>query len=198
MQKQREAALDAQYVNTAKANFKYIENQVSAHEIEAVRIEISMLEEKLKYYEDLLDQTIFKMPINGKLITMNLKRLKNSFMEKGDLFAEAEDSSEVRVEISVPEGDIGEISKGSRVSLKIKDFPYSSFYAKVDKIYPTINEDSTGRYIICECILYNNERKLRTGMTGFGKIEGRKMFAAAAFSRSLVRFFRIEVWSWIP
>ena len=46
---------------------------------------------------------------------------------------------------------------------------------------------------------FNNENGFfRPGMTGFAKIEGAEMPAWRAFTRLVDRFFRIEVWGWIP
>jgi hypothetical protein len=44
----------------------------------------------------------------------------------------------------------------------------------------------------------NTQKNLKAGMSGYAKIEGRSMPVIAAFTRSIVRFVQIEVWSWLP
>ncbi|NIS62310.1 MAG: hypothetical protein GTO13_16910 [Proteobacteria bacterium] len=46
--------------------------------------------------------------------------------------------------------------------------------------------------------LPNSDDLLKTDMTGYAKIECEWKPLVVAFTRWLVRFFLIEVWSWIP
>jgi hypothetical protein len=46
--------------------------------------------------------------------------------------------------------------------------------------------------------LSNSDGLLKTDMTGYAKIECEWKPLVVAFTRWLVRFFLIEVWSWIP
>jgi hypothetical protein len=58
--------------------------------------------------------------------------------------------------------------------------------------------DAVGRYVICETVMDNDQELFRSGMTGFAKIEGTQMFVIQAFTRALVRFVKVEAWSWLP
>jgi putative peptide zinc metalloprotease protein len=44
----------------------------------------------------------------------------------------------------------------------------------------------------------NPEGILRSGLTGQAKICGEETIVAIAFTKALVRFVRVELWSWIP
>jgi putative peptide zinc metalloprotease protein len=194
----RQMELDQQLLSAAKARLADIKTRVNAHEIEAARIEIDLLKTQLAYHEQVLDRTRLKMPITGRIITMNLKNLQDTYLDEGVLFAEVEDISKVRVEIRIPESDAVEIGVGHTVRLRLRASPNQHFEGRVDKIYPAAVVDATGRFVICESILDNDEDLFRSGMTGFAKIEGRNMFVIEAFSRALVRFVKVEVWSWLP
>ena len=65
-------------------------------------------------------------------------------------------------------------------------------------ISPVVEADTFGRVVTVSTVINNDERLLKTGMTGFGKIEGGTKPVIVAFTRMLVRFFSIEMWSWIP
>ena len=44
----------------------------------------------------------------------------------------------------------------------------------------------------------NHDGKLSTGMTGTAKIQGETMPVWKAFSQAIIRFLKVQVWSWIP
>ena len=44
----------------------------------------------------------------------------------------------------------------------------------------------------------NSKNMLKSGMTGYGKVKGEEVWAIQAFTKKLVSFFLIEIWSWIP
>lgn len=196
----QQVELDRQSVKLGVANLDYVKNKVNKHEIEAIKTELSILHDQLAYHVQELERTKLKMPIDGKIITMNLKSLKNSYLKAGEIFAKVEDASKVRVEIKIPEGDIGEVSPGDKVKLRLQTYPKSTLQCNVRNVHPSIRQDDSGgySYIISDCFIDNESGELKTGMTGFAKIEGREMLAIAAFSRALVRFVKVEVWSWVP
>lgn len=197
-EERQQTALLQQSVKSAQANLAYVKKKVNQHEIEAARIEIAILQDQLIYFQQMLERTKLKMPIDGQLVTMNLKSLQHSYLNTGDLFAEVEDTSTVRVEIKVPEWDSKEIRPGNPVTLKLQAFPDRSFNSEVRRVYPAIREGVSGNYTITDCIIVNENGGVKSGMTGFAKIQGPNMLAAEAFTRAIIRFFKIEVWSWIP
>ncbi len=194
----RRAELDQQAVRTSQASLDYIANQVNEHQISATRAELEILREKLVYCQGVLDRTRLKMPITGQIVTMNLKNRQRSYLDTGEMLASVDDTSSVRVEIQIPEGDIGDVTVGSPIEFKLLAYPSQPFSCNVKRVYPVAEENTFGRYQVCECVLVNDHGKFSAGMTGFAKIESREMFLVAAFTRSLVRFVKIEVWSWIP
>ena len=44
----------------------------------------------------------------------------------------------------------------------------------------------------------NHEGMLKTGMTGEAKIDGETMPVWEAFSQAVIRFVKVQLWSWIP
>jgi len=194
----RQVELDQQLIKTARANLDYVKNQINKHKIESTRIDISILQDQLAYYQQVLDRTRLKMPIDGKIITMNLKKLQDSYLEAKTKFAEVEDASKVRVEIKIPEGDVEDVAPGDSVKIRLRAYPNRLFGCEVRNVYTMTMEDTLDRYLMSDCLIPNEKGELKSSMTGFAKIEGREMFVVSAFSRALVRFFRVEVWSWLP
>lgn len=193
-----EMEVEEQRVSEREANLAAVEGQISPYELAAARAEEQRLTEELVYFKERLHRTALHMPIDGRIITMRLKDLQNKFLDDGDLFAEVEDARQVRIKIAVPEADMGEVSEGDAVRLKLWAYPDRFFHSDVSRIYPATAEAEYGTIVEVESLLDNAEGLLRSGMTGHAKIEGREMFVIQAFTRALVRFVLIEVWSWLP
>lgn len=191
--------VDKQEVLEKDANVLAVKNKVNTNQIEAARAEEKRLQEELKYYQEQLRRTSLRAPTDGRIITMDLKNFQNKYLKAGDLFAQIEDARHVRVQISIPESDASEASLNARVRLKVWDYPNQFFYGTISEIYPATSTTSSGTVVVqVESVIPNQNDLLKSGMTGYAKVEGSKMFVIEAFTRALVRFVLIEVWSWIP
>ena len=168
--------LDQQVLATTKARMTNLRTQVNPYEIEAARIEIDLLKSQLAYHEQVLDRTPLKMPISGRIITMNLENFQDTYLDEGMIFAKVEDTSRARVEIRIPESDAFEIGEGNLVRLRLRAYPNHCFEGRVERIYPAAVVDAVERYVICESLIENEKGLFRSGMTGFAKVEGRDMF----------------------
>ncbi|MCW8830440.1 MAG: efflux RND transporter periplasmic adaptor subunit [Gammaproteobacteria bacterium] len=196
-------ALEEMEVNRQKkiekeAALLAIKNQINQHQIDSMKAERMRLEEELANNQELLRRTSLRAPISGQIITTNLQDLKYKYLESGDLFAEVEDTRRVRVEVSIPEADIGEIRKNSDVELKLWAYPDSSLHGKVYEIYPVTENATFGAVVKVVAMFPNENRLLRTGMTGHAKIISNEVFVITAFTRAIINFIKIEMWSWLP
>ncbi len=190
--------LARQELEVDRAQLDSIKNQVNEHQVEVLRVELAVLQRKLVYHRQVLERTRLRMPIDGMITTMNLMEWQHGFLDAGEVFAEVEDLSRVRVEIRIPEGDIGEVEPGAAVRLRLRAYSNRDFHCELDRVFPVTMADSMGRYLIGDCVVANDNGELKSGMTGFAKIEGRRMLVINAFSRAIVRFVKVEVWSWLP
>jgi hypothetical protein len=137
------------------------------------------------------------------------------------MFAVVEDARKIIAEINVPEEDVGEVEIGASVTLRAWGYPSEAFKGKVVAIAPVAYEKSMeriertlsereqlygrtqtfreeGKVVRVLSELPNEDGFLKTDMTGYAKIDGNNMPVIVAFTRWLVRFIMIEVWSWIP
>ena len=139
------------------------------------------------------------MPFDGKLLTLNLQNKVGSFLQKGDVFANVEDSGSVTAEIEIQEGDIAYVQVGDEVRVRPVSFATDrEFSGKVALIDHNVTPKSTGNVIKVQATIDNDEGLLRTGMAGRAKVLGSSMPVWQAFSRAIVRFVKVQVWSWIP
>ncbi len=105
----------------------------------------------------------------------------------------------VEVEIAVPEQEIAEVAVGRKVVLKARAYPERSFEGTVAAIAPAASEPEDSRLertVRVTTRLDNPALLLKPDMTGHAKIDcgERRLIDLAA--RRLVRFFKVEFWSW--
>ena len=117
----------------------------------------------------------------------------------GELLAEVHQLATVDAEIAVPEKEISEIQVGQPVVLKARAYLNQSFQGKVISISPVGTIPTNGlpqRSFLVVTELDNRDRALRPEMTGNAKIScGTRRVYEIVFRR-LIRFIRVEFWSW--
>lgn len=206
-----------QKVEEAQANLKLVlsgpypqDIEAARQEVEAARANLKRLQQQLKYHQNQMKRTPLMMPIDGYLVTSYLEQKVGRYLKQGEVFAVAEDNRTIRGEMRIPEYNVGEFSLGGTVEVKLLAYPDKPIIGKVVSIEPNASNDSTPasspertsqpseRFVKVLVDIPNTERSLKAGMSGYAKIEGRTMPLIAAFSRSVVRFVQIELWSWLP
>lgn len=194
--KQRD--LHRQAVEEKRASLEALKAQINPNEIASAQAELQKLREDLIFYEEQLRRTRLHMPVNGRIATTKLQDFRNKYLEEGQLFCAVEDTREVRVEIAVPEAEIHEVAVSDPVRLKTWAEPGRIFNGTIAEIAPQATEKTYGSVVMVIAILSNPDGALKTGMTGYAKIRGEETLVGIAFTKALVRFFLIEVWSWLP
>jgi multidrug resistance efflux pump len=217
----RRRDLDRERLELSRKNLELVQSGARNQEIDALEAEVRRLEVDLAHAQEDLRLTTLVSPVDGRLITPNLSQSVGQFLGVGDLFAVVENATTIIAEIRVPEKDAGEVRIGSRVKLKTWTYPNTSFMGNVVAIAPVAYEESRrrvertlserewrfereeilkekGKVVRVLSELPNSDGLLKTDMTGYAKIECEWKPLVVAFTRWLVRFFLIEVWSWIP
>jgi multidrug resistance efflux pump len=149
------------------------------------------------------------MPFDGYLVDSYLNQKVGTYLKQGQNFAIVQDSNQLFGEIRVPEYDAGEIKPGYQVEVKLLLYPNNPFSGKVVSIQPatTVDTDSTSstsditqsnRVFKVKIDLTNSPETLKTGMSGYAKINVGKKPLFVLLTQPLVRFIQIEVWSWLP
>lgn len=111
-------------------------------------------------YDNLLQNTILRSPINGVVTARNY--------DKGDMFSmgqpiyTVEQIAPVKLLVGISESDYSNVKKGNEVNITVDAFPGKVFVGKINRIYPTINE-ATHTFNV-EVIVPNRDNVLRPGM----------------------------------
>lgn len=111
-------------------------------------------------YENLVENTILRSPINGVITARNY--------DNGDMYAMTspifvvQQITPVKLLVGISENDYTKVKKGQEVEISADALPGRTFVGKVDRIYPTI--DATTHTFTCEVVVNNSDRALRPGM----------------------------------
>ena len=190
--------IDRAQVDVARAELQRVSSGAHPQEIEAAKAELQGLKDRLVFTEGQLTKTQLIMPFDGRIATINLRDRIGQFLNKGEVFAVVENADSVRVQMEIPQADVGEIAEGSSARVKIWSYPDNEFVGEVVGIAPAMQSEEYGPVVIVTTVIDNADGMLKTGMTGFGKIDGGTKPVIVAFTRAIVRFFLIEFWSWLP
>jgi putative peptide zinc metalloprotease protein len=168
-------------------------------EIEVIEAELSRLLAQQRHLQEQLELLTIRSPITGVVTTHKLKEKIGRTVEKGDLVAVIHEMNTVTAEIAVPEKEIGEVKPGQKVVLKVRAYPERSFEGTVASIAPvaTAPEDvRADRTILVMTQLENSSRLLKPEMTGHAKIYAGERRLWRIVTRRVVRYVRVEFWSW--
>jgi putative peptide zinc metalloprotease protein len=181
-----------------KANLDLVSEGPHPQEIEAARAELKRLQAELARQEERLLRTRLVSPISGRLEQLNLADLTGKYLDDGDLYTAIIDDRVLRAEIEVPESDLPLVAIGDRARLKLWAYPDRILVGEVVDIEPAVERKDFGHVSRVHVRVPNEDGVYRAGMTGYGKLSGQLESVALAFTHRLVRFFSVEVWSWIP
>jgi putative peptide zinc metalloprotease protein len=204
----------------ARKNLQAVKNPFRVEEIRAQEAQLRSAQADLELAEKDLELTILRSPMDGWFINAYPAQKVGQYLEVGDLLGVVEDTKDRIAEIEVPETDIEEVKVGAQVKLKTWAYPTKTFYGRVTSIAPVGYEqarravqrvltekenrtmpvipDHNNKVIRVLSATPDGLNLLHTEMTGYAKIEGSWKPVGLAFSRWLVRFFMVTVWSWLP
>jgi multidrug resistance efflux pump len=187
--------------------------EVARKELEAAQAVLKRQQQQLKYSQEELQSTQLLMPINGYLVTSYLDQKIGSYLKKGETFAVVEEERNIRGEVRIAEYNVEEVAVGAVAEVKLLAYPNKPFIGKVVSIEPVASTETasstplkekestpqiTDRFVRVIVDIPNTDKILKSSMTGYAKIEGSRQPLVVAFTRPIVRFIQVEVWSWLP
>lgn len=156
-------------------------------QLDMARAQVDQLEAKLKHMESQLEQTIIESPIVGIVTRVN----------EGNTIISIARTDTVKVRIFVPEKEISVVSPGNNVKMKVRSFPGLTYSGVVTRIDPLVVDGVDQKPVIMvTASVANSEGLLKPGMTGKAKINCEKKPIYWLILWRLVRYLRVEFWSW--
>ena len=161
--------------------------------------ELARLGAQQAYSEEQLRLVRVVSPIGGLVTTPKPKEKIGQHVKKGDLIVQVHALKTVRVEMAIPEKEIGDVKVGQTVALKARPYPHEAFHGTVTAIATTATggaEGRVGKVILVTTHIDNPALLLKPEMTGNAKIFCGPRPIIDLLSRRLVRYVRVEFWSW--
>jgi len=211
------AAVAVVDLDTARSKLKILLGGSRPEEIDATRAALDGLETQRKYLQEQLQLLKIVSPATGIVATPSrqLKEMKRTLVNKGDLIAKVFDFKTVIAEMVIPEKEIADIKVGQEVVLKARSFPEQTFHGTVTDIAtaaqgpsssgsgqaggtPTIPIpiSTSSKTILVTTEIENPSLLLKAQMTGQAKILcGERRFVDLT-TRRLARTLKVEFWSW--
>lgn len=189
---------DREQLSQARKNLELLLAGVRLEEIEEIKAQMAEKTAELEYDRQRLSDTELRAPIPGEIASGSLLTAAGGYLERGDLFTVIEDNSKLLAEIRLPQANIGEVRQGAPVRIKTWTYPDREFYGVVQSIAPAADDSAYGKVVRVMTEIDNSEGLLKTNLTGQAKIVGEQKTVFEAFTRMLVRFFYVELWSWLP
>ena len=154
---QLELQIQNDEVEYARLKGLYEEGGVSQSDFEAAELGYKV---RKTNYQNLLENTILRSPINGYVTARNF--------DKGDMFSMSaplftvQQVVPVKLLVGISENEYTKVKKGDVVSITVDALPGRTFTGKVSRLYPTIN--AATHTFNAEVIVQNADRALRPGM----------------------------------
>ena len=167
-------------------------------EITSAKAEISRSLEDLEFAKLKLEQANIRATVSGQIVSTMIEVPIGTYLPEGGLFVELEDNRTVVAMIEVPETSIEDVKIGASVEMRLWSDTSTSVYGTVKRLAPRAEEREFGRVVRVNVEVPNPDGKLNGNTTGQAKINAGVFPAWVVFTRLIVRFFDVEVWSWLP
>ena len=193
-----EAQVGQQQLLEAKRHLDLISGAARPEKLDEIRAEIASAQAQLQYHTQQLEYTRIRAPIDGHVVSGTLLFAVGDYLERGAMLARIEDSDRLQVEIRLPESAIGEIAVGNHACAKAWGVPFDCYHGVVTQIAPSADITADGRVIRVLMQVDKVDDRIKPEMTGYAKVHAATYPLIVAFTRPLVRFFLVEIWSWLP
>jgi multidrug resistance efflux pump len=150
---------------------RLVEKGARPEEIESARAEVARLQTKAADVLRQLAACELRAPIDGVVVTPDLRQRLGQRIPPGGELMEIADVSELRPEIRIAEREIGDVRVGQDVRFKLAAYPDQTFRGTVREVSPAAEDDELGQAVFrVRASVEEGEGLIRPGMTGSAKI----------------------------
>ena len=194
--KEAEISRRAQELADAKDRLDLLQAGSRPEEIAAEEARKARAEHELAFQKSRLEKLKLGAPTSGIFSAPRLKERVGLAVLQDSLFCTIEKPETSRVEISVSEDEAAHLKPGQAVTLKARAIPFETFEAIVEGISPVAQKTATTgqNSVIVHCQIRNPDGRLKSGMTGFGRVtRGWNTIGVMLITKG-IRYLRTEFW----
>ena len=126
---------------------------------------------QLKLLEEKLQALTLVSPVNGIVLTGDLKRIEGSPVSKGQTLFEVAPLDKMDMELAIREQDIAHVEPGMNVQVRVAAYPEKTWPGTIDHIVPKSQIKDNRNVFIAKVSQNNPDFKLHPGMHGEAKIQ---------------------------
>ena len=200
---QSESARREQELKATESQLMLLRLGTRREEIEAEQAKCDRLEKELSFLQEQQTRLVVRAPVGGIVSAQRIREKIGQFAPQGSELCQIEDPGKPQVEIYVSEDDAGSIVPGQTIRLKARSLPFAVLHGVVDRVAPAAAKPKEAvasqqafvrQSVIVYCSIEGSDSKLKTGMTGSGRISRGKEKIATILFRRLYKYIRTEFW----
>ena len=168
-------------------------------QVRIVSAQIAQAEAQIALLDEQLARTEVSAPFDGVVVSGDLTQSLGAPLERGQVMFEVAPLDAYRIVLQVGEQDIADVRVGQAGELVLTPMPGQRYPLKVVKITP-VSTAKDGRNVFrVEAELgARADERLRPGMEGVAKIEIGERHVAWIWTRRMVDWLSLRLWTWMP
>ena len=167
-------------------------------EIAILRAKQAQTEAQLNLVEQQLARVKLVAPFSGLVVKGDLNQALGAPVKRGEVLYEVAPTNEYRVILKVDDRDIGLVATGQRGQLILSGIPDKSVTITIDRLTPVASATGGRNFFRVEAIMDQHLDLMRPGMEGVAKIEISREKLLWIWTRRLVDWLRLFIWSHLP
>lgn len=167
-------------------------SRILASQIEQSDAQISLLDQQL-------DRMTIRAPFAGLVVSGDLSQALGAPLERGDVLFQVAPLDEYRVILRIDERDIRDVAVGETGPLVLSALPDTDYRITVKRITPVSNAQNGANVFDVEAAIVSGPiDQLRPGMEGVAKVEVDERRLITIWTRRMVLWAQMTLWSWKP
>jgi multidrug resistance efflux pump len=164
-----------------------------------LKAQIQQADSQLALIQLQLDRMRITAPFTGLIISGDLSQALGAPVERGDVLFEIAPLDDYRVILKVDERDVGDLALGQTGTLVLAASPDQRYKFAVTRITPiSTAEDGLNYFLVEGKVDRSASSEFRPGMEGVGKIEIDERRLIWIWTRKIILWAKMFVWSWVP
>ena len=160
--------------------------------------QVSQAEAQMALLDEQLARTRLVAPFGGIVISGDLSRALGTPVERGEVLFQVAPLDAYRVVLQVDERDVADLKTGQRGHLALSALPGERFPLVLEKVSTVSQTDQGLAAFRVEARLEGAADVLRPGMQGVGKVVAGERRLIWIWTRRLVGWLQLWLWSWWP
>ena len=160
------------------------------------RVEADFWAAELRRAQERVDRARLRSPISGVIATPRLENSVGKRLKYGDTLAEVINTATATIDVAIAEDEMPLVKPDVPGKVLLEGFPTRTFKGKVLLVSPRSQPEADRRVFLARVEVPNDDRAIRAGMQGRGKIWAGWRPAGYVLFRRPVMWIYSKLWNW--